>query len=73
MTKSVQLEDECNGYESGAKFKLTNGQVWEQTSSRYLYRYRYRPTAVLDDASGWSGRIQIDGCGDEWVNVRRVS
>jgi hypothetical protein len=72
MVSNVKLSDASEGYRQGVKFELTNGQVWEQTSTRYMYRYSYRPEAVLD-ASGWTGKIKIDGCDDEWVDVRRTS
>ena len=70
MTETAQMQGASEGYKHGAKFELTNGQVWEQTTSTYRYAYRYRPDVIID-ASGSRGQLKIDGM-DEFVDVKRV-
>jgi hypothetical protein len=70
MADRETLKGATTGYKLGARFELTNGQVWEQTSSEYDYQYWYRPDVLLD-ASGSRGRLKITTMQD-WVDVMRV-
>ena len=70
MAETVNIKGACRGYKRGNTFELTNGRIWEQTSSEYSYSYSYRPDALIDD-NGSRGRIKIEGMND-WVEVRRI-
>jgi hypothetical protein len=70
MAEMVRLRGISRGYRRGNTFELTNGQIWEQTSHRYVYSYHYRPEAELE-RSGARGLFRIDGLND-WIDVKRV-
>jgi hypothetical protein len=61
-----RIEGEFEGYDYGNLYKLTNGQVWQQTSAKYRYRYKYRPQVLI-----YSGMMQVDGMSDS-VRVQRI-
>jgi len=59
------------GWTGRGTYKLVNGQYWQQTTYKYSYRYKYRPTAqVWRDGSRYY--LQVDGM-STMVPVRRVS
>ena len=60
-----QIEDEFEGYEYGNLYRLTNGEVWEQTSSTYKYKYKFRPRVTIID-----GTLLVEGMSQS-VSVRR--
>ena len=60
-----RIEDEFEGYEYGNLYILTNGQVWEQTSSTYKYKYKYRPKVTIRN-----GNMFVEGMSKS-VKVRR--
>lgn len=70
MSETVTLRGASKGYKRGNLFELTNGRVWEQTSSEYSYSYSYRPDALLD-ASGSRGRLKLEEM-DDWVDVKCI-
>jgi hypothetical protein len=66
-----QIEGEFNGYNDGAVFCLTNGQVWQQKHYKYMYKYAYRPhVRVYKNNGKWILEVQISGC--EPIEVIRV-
>ncbi len=66
-----QIAGEFTGYNDGAVFKLTNGQVWQQRKYNYKYKYKYRPKVrIFKD----SGRVFMEfDCMEEPVEVAQVS
>lgn len=49
-----QLVGAFTGYNGGAVFRLTNGQVWQQRRHKYQYRYKFRPRVrVYSNAGRW--------------------
>ena len=76
ITKNVSvIESRINGtfdgFEFGKLFKLMNGQIFEQTSSRYSYSYRFNPVVfIVRQGSQYS--MQVDGASDS-VNVKLVT
>jgi len=76
ITKNVSvIESRINGafdgFEFGKQFKLMNGQIFEQTSSRYSYSYRFNPDVfIVQRGSQYS--MQVDGTSDS-VNVSLVT
>ena len=65
-----QIEGEFTGYNGGAVFKLTNGQVWQQRKYKYKYKYKYRPKVRIFKNSGHTF-MEFD-CMDEPVEVIRL-
>ena len=55
-TINSRIEGEFEGYEYGNVYRLTNGQVWQQTSSTYNYSYKYRPRVTIRN-----GEMRVDG------------
>ncbi len=46
------IEGTFNGWQGSSKYKLTNGQVWQQCRYKYDYKYSYRPEAVVGNVDG---------------------
>src|ERR1700722_14725076 len=66
-----QLVGAFRGYNGGAIFKLTNGQVWQQLRYKYKYKYKYRPKERLYQGHGpWL--MEFD-CMEEPIEVVRVN
>jgi len=64
------IKGSTNGYGLGVKFELTNGQVWEQTSSDDEYLHQFMPEVLLDTA-GNIGKLKINDMND-WVEIKRI-
>jgi hypothetical protein len=58
------------GWSGRTVFRLRNGQLWQQDSPGYLYRYVYMPKVVVYPTGG-GYRMRVDGV-RETITVRRV-
>lgn len=67
-----QIEGEFTGYNDGAIFKLTNGQVWQQSVYKYKYHYAYRPKVRIYPSGSGSYFMEVDGVNDPVV-VQQVT
>ena len=68
---SSRLVGSFSGYNGGAIFRLTNGQVWQQRRHKYKYKYKYRPTVRINKHQGrWLASFD---CMDEPIEVVRVN
>jgi hypothetical protein len=65
-----RIDGEFTGWDGETVFKLQNGQIWQQASYAYRYRYAYSP-GVLIYRSGGVYRMKVDGV-DGDVVVRRL-
>ena len=65
-----QVEGEFKGWEGETVFKLTNAQIWQQSSYAYKYHYAYRPN-VLIYKSGSGYKMKVDGVDGE-ISVKRL-
>ena len=65
-----RIDGEFSGWEGDTIFKLQNGQLWQQSSYAYKYRYSYRPK-VLIYKSGSIYKMRVDGVDGE-IAVRRL-
>ena len=65
-----RIDGEFSGWEGETIFKLQNGQIWQQVSPAYKYRYSYGPK-VLIYKSGSSFRLRVDGV-DGQIAVTRL-
>jgi hypothetical protein len=65
------IVSDFNGFEQGAKFEFSNGQVWEQREAKYSYHYAHRPQAIIiDGIDGY--QMQVEGM-EEPVRVRKLN
>ncbi|CAA9293331.1 MAG: hypothetical protein AVDCRST_MAG77-4951 [uncultured Chloroflexi bacterium] len=67
----TRMAGEFNGWEGETVFVLDNGQVWQQASYAYHYRYAYRPK-VLIYPSGGVWRMQVEGVSSS-IAVQRLA
>jgi|SoiMethySBSTD1v2_1073268.scaffolds.fasta_scaffold723574_1 hypothetical protein len=65
-----RIDGEFTGWEGETIFKLLNGQIWQQSSYAYKYKYAYSPK-VLIYKSGATYRMKVDGVDTE-ISVRRL-
>jgi hypothetical protein len=55
----TQIEGEFKGWEGETKFKMLNGQIWQQSSYAYLYHYAYSPNVLIYQFKGvWIMRVE---------------
>lgn len=58
------------GFEQGAKFEFSNGQVWEQNENKYSHHYANRPHAII--VNGIEGfQLKVDGIAEP-IRVRKI-
>ena len=57
---------EWTGWDGETRVELANGQVWEQASYHYEYRYAYRPQVMID-----GDRMLVQGM-KKAIRVRRA-
>ena len=65
-----QIEGEFQGWDGDTIFKLTNGQIWQQSSYAYTYSYKYRPKIIIFK-SGGGFKLQVEGV-DQRISVIRL-
>jgi len=41
------IDGEFTGWDGSKKYKLTNGQIWQQSEYKYEYTYAYRPEVII--------------------------
>jgi hypothetical protein len=63
------IAGEFEGWEGDTVFVLNNGQVWQQDSYAYMYKYAYQPEVTIIPVQGRYVML-VDGV-DEYVFVRR--
>lgn len=55
-----KIESDFNGWDGETIFKLTNGQIWQQSSYAYNYHYAYRPDVIIYK-SGGRYKMKVEG------------
>ncbi|MFT3723036.1 MAG: hypothetical protein QM773_05555 [Hyphomonadaceae bacterium] len=55
-----RIDDEFEGFEADKVFVLQNGQIWQQTSARYKYVYKYAPRVRIFPVDG-GYEMSVDG------------
>lgn len=64
----AQIDGEFKGWDGESEYRLTNGQVWKQSTYNYDYTYSYMPEALIyDGGSGY--RMRVEGTA---ADVRRI-
>ena len=65
-----RIDGEFEGWDGETIFKLQNGQIWQQNSYAYKYKYAYSPR-VLIFLDGGVYRMRVDGVEDT-ISVTRI-
>lgn len=66
----AQIDGEFQGWDGETIFKLTNGQIWQQSSYAYTYTYKFMPKVLIIKTSrGYE--LQVEGM-DRRIAVRRI-
>jgi len=66
-----QIEGEFSGWDGETIFKLTNGQIWQQSSYAYTYHYAYRPKVLIVGTRG-AFKLQVEGV-EQRISVIRIN
>jgi hypothetical protein len=66
----TQIDDTFNGWDGETIFKLSNGQIWQQSSYAYTYHYAYRPKVSIYK-SGSVYRMTVENV-DSTIQVKRL-
>ena len=65
-----QIDGDFEGWDGETVFKLTNGQIWQQSSYAYHYSYSYMPEVLIYRTSGgYKMKVEDE---DETIYVRRL-
>ena len=66
-----QIDGDFKGWDGETIFKLTNGQIWQQSSYAYMYHYAYGPEVTIYEANG-RFKMKVEGVEDtiEVVRIR---
>jgi len=67
VTRS-KIKGEFKGWNGKSTYELTNGEVWQQASAKYKYKYAYMPAVIIYETP--SGMV-MDVAGTR-AKVRRV-
>lgn len=69
-TITSKINGNFRGFKKGTSFKLTNNQIWEQTSLEYEYTYKYSPeVTIYKDGSIYY--MLVDGM-DTKIQVKKI-
>jgi len=64
-----QVDGDFNGWEGETIIKLTNGQIWEQSSYHYQYHYAFMPKVLIyKSGAGYKAKVE----GTDTVDVKRL-
>jgi len=62
------IAGEFKGWDGKSTYRLANGQVWQQTTYKYEYKYAYNPEVLIYSISG-SYKMRVE---DTEAEVRRA-
>ncbi len=65
-----QIDGTFHGWSGETIFKLTNGQIWQQSSYAYTYHYAYRPEVTIYP-SGRGCKMKVEDVSDS-ILVKRL-
>lgn len=71
-TKVVEskIDGDFEGWDGDTIFKLSNGQIWQQTDSAYSYHYSFMPDVIIYP-SGSVWKMKVEGA-DDTITVTRL-
>lgn len=65
-----EIDGEFHGWDGETIFKLTDGEIWQQSEYDYTYEYAYRPSVTIyKTASCWKMKVEDV---DDAVCVKRI-
>jgi hypothetical protein len=64
------IEGEFKGWEGSTIFKLTNGQIWQQSEYSYMYHYAYRPSVTIYESKD-GVKMKVEDV-DEVISVKKL-
>lgn len=64
------IDGTFTGWTGDTIFKLSNGQIWQQSSFAYIYHWAYSPKVMIYK-SGTAYKMKVDGVDSE-INVTRL-
>lgn len=70
ITIEAQIDGDFEGFDGETIFKLTNGQIWQQSEYYYYYHYSFMPQVTILQ-SGPSFKILVEGV-PKAVGVERL-
>lgn len=65
-----RISGDFNGFDGQTIFKLTNGQIWQQSEYWYHYHYAYSPAVLIYSDNG-QYKIKVDGI-DKSIGIHRL-
>lgn len=65
-----RIDGTFEGWSGDSIFKLTNDQIWQQSSYAYTYHYAYRPQVMIFP-SGGGCKMKVEGVSDS-ISVKRL-
>jgi hypothetical protein len=67
----TQIDGDFEGWDDEVIYRMTNGQIWQQSNYHYHYHYAYRPKVVIY-STGHGCHIKVDDDSDEGVDLVRL-
>ena len=64
------ISGEFKGWEGSTIFKLSNGQIWQQSSYAYMYHYAYTPSVIIYESKDGI-KMKVEDV-EEIINVRKI-
>ncbi len=65
-----KISGEFSGWEGETIFNLMNGQIWQQSSYAYKYKYAFMPEVLIFLSNGRC-KMKVDGI-NEFIFVQRL-
>ncbi|MDB5223993.1 MAG: hypothetical protein JWN83_2660 [Chitinophagaceae bacterium] len=64
------IDGEFKGWDGSTIFKLTNGQIWQQSEYAYIYHYAYRPAVTIYQSKDGI-KMKVEDV-DEIIAVKKI-
>ena len=64
------IDGEFKGWDGSTIFKLTNGQIWQQSEYAYTYHYAYRPSVTIYESKDGI-KMKVEDM-DEVIGVKKL-
>lgn len=64
------ISGEFKGWEGSTIFKLSNGQIWQQSSYAYMYNHAYSPSVIIYESKDGI-KMKVEDV-EEIINVRKI-
>ncbi len=68
-----RIDGDFNGWEGQTVYKLTNGQIWQQTDYHYHYHYAYSPEVLIYQSISGVIKMHVKGDTDQEISVHRIN